>query len=220
MIEPRLSFSITDINEPFDILQQLGTKVVGIEQNITELSQIPQNDTIQLFSRITLTENKEVNQQTIKQLLQKNRHKHHFIVVEPTSSGLAAIAARDGRVDAIRISPNSTLKVFNTRYGRRLEEANKIIELDISCMFVRNLAKQLRPLSRIISAMAKCNINFLLSINPQKIMDLRSYRGVQSLGRLIGLSNERTSPHSLLERLEQNQKKLDGKIPFPGVEVD
>ncbi len=215
LIEPRVSFSIDELST--EIIDFLDLRIVGYESSISKL---PNTLDVELFSRITLTENEDINLKNIKKHVSNNRYNHHFLVIEAFSAGLASFAARDGRVDAIRISPLSKLKIFNTRYGRRLEEGDKLVEIDISCMFERNFAKNLRPILRILQAFTKCDLKYVLSTNPQNLMHLRSYRGIQSIGRIIGLSNRQTSPGLLLDRLEVNKKKLQGKIPFPGVELE
>jgi RNase P/RNase MRP subunit p30 len=217
-VEPSLLVPIEEILQHQKVFQFLGVRLVGVEEPLSIVEKVLMNET-NLYSRNTLRESKDIHLKNAKQLLQKNRLKYDLIVVEPHSAGLAALAARDGRVDAVRISTHSTLKIFNTRYGRRLEEYGKLVELDLSCFYDKNIAKNLRPLTRILDAFSKCKLHYVLTINPKSMSHIRSYRGLQAIGRILGLTNNQTSVTQLTDRLKVNKKKLNGTMPFPDVEV-
>ncbi|MHA2169229.1 MAG: RNase P subunit p30 family protein [Candidatus Kariarchaeaceae archaeon] len=217
-VEPNLLVPIEEILQHQKVFKFLGIRLVGIEEPLNIVEKVLLNG-INLFSRITLRESEGIQLKNAKQQLQKNRLKYDLIAVEPHSAGLAALAARDGRVDAVRITKDSTLKVFNTRYGRRLEEHGKLVELDLSCFYDKNIAKNLRPLTRILDAFSKCKLDYILTINPKSISQMRSYRGIQAIGRILGLTNNQTSVTKLIDLLKINKKKLIGTMPFPDVEV-
>ncbi|MHA2028531.1 MAG: hypothetical protein ACW99A_00040 [Candidatus Kariarchaeaceae archaeon] len=202
-----------------DVLKFLKIKHVGLVDNNFENTSLLQDNNIDSFSRITLQENKGVNAQNLKKQLAKYRFRYDFIVVEPKSAGVAAIAARDGRVDAIRINSDSRLKVFNTRYGRRLEDNHKLVEVDVSVFWYSKIAKNLRPITRILRSFKNCKLEFILTKDIKEINDMRSYRGLQSIGRLLELSNQQTHPNHLINLIEKNRKKRQGIIPMKGVEI-
>jgi RNase P/RNase MRP subunit p30 len=200
-----------------DVLNFLKIKHLGVEIDNSE--NFAEFNDIKLIRRVTLQEDNKVNSKNLKSLLEKNRLKFDFIIVEPQSAGFAAIAARDGRVDAIRITSNSRLKVFNTRYGRRLEENHKLVEVDISAFWNPKIAKNLRPINRIIRSFKNCDLKYILTKENNQIRDLRSYRGLQSIGRLLNLNNQQTNPDHLIRLIENNRKKRNGTIPLEGVEI-
>jgi len=55
--------------------------------------------------------------------------------------------------------------------------------------------------------------------NIKRTSELRSYPGLQALGRILGIPNKRSSANHILQRIEYNRQKLDGKVPIQGVEV-
>lgn len=205
-----------------DLTRFLNISHLGLMQNINQVKQTINGSSINdlcIFSRLTIKEGKGVNANNIKKIFSENRFKYDIIAVEPVSASVAAIAARDRRVDVVRIGNESTLKVFNTRYGRRLEEFNKFVEIDLSLFWQKKLAKNLRPLMRVLRSLKSCKLNYILHKDIVELHDLRSYRGLQSIGRLLNLSNENTGKPDLIERIELNEKKRDGRIPMDGVEI-
>jgi RNase P/RNase MRP subunit p30 len=198
------------------ILEFLETKHVIIP-NLKYSTQ--QDDTLDLISYKLLSEYEGITLNQLKRELGKVRHQYELISIEPKSPGMAALAARDGRVDLVRISSRSSLSIFNNRYAHRLSENNKIVELDISSFFDRHLAKHLRPLLRVLATFHNVSLQYHLTNLPSNQFELRSYRGLQAIGRKLGLSNADTKEHHLLNRLQLNRDKLTGRIPMPGVEV-
>lgn len=193
----------------------LGFDLIGKNITITDL----EDD--KSFSHLHLSEKLEkLNPGPLKQELGKQRKKYQIISIEPLTAKISSLAARDGRVDAIIISSKSSIKVFNLRYARRLEENNKFIILDLSSLFVDFKASSIRPLLRIVNIFAKTQVPILLTSLGGKSRTYRPYRGLQSIARTLGLNNARTDPNVLLERIENNNKKIKGKIPFPGIEVE
>lgn len=193
----------------------LGFDLIGKNITITDL----EDD--KSFSHLHLSEKLEkLNPGSLKQELGKQRKKYQIISIEPLTAKISSLAARDGRVDAIIISSKSSIKVFNLRYARRLEENNKFIILDLSSLFGDFKASSIRPLLRIVNIFAKTQVPILLTSLGGKSRTYRPYRGLQSIARTLGLNNARTDPNVLLERIENNNKKIKGKIPFPGIEVE
>ena len=156
----------------------------------------------------------------IKKNLNTNRYKYHLITVVPSTASGAAFCVRDNRVDIVRINTALGLKVFNKRYANRIVEYQKLIELDISPFFGSQLAKELRPLSRILQTFETSDIFYFLSNCPKSPENMRSYRGLQAIGRVLGISNKSSSWKHLISRVEMNKEKINGNIPFPGVEID
>lgn len=193
----------------------LGFDLIGKNITITDL----EDD--KSFSHLHLSEKLEkLNPGSLKQELGKQRKKYQIISIEPLTAKISSLASRDGRVDAIIISSKSSIKVFNLRYARRLEENNKFIILDLSSLFGDFKASSIRPLLRIVNIFAKTQVPILLTSLGGKSRTYRPYRGLQSIARTLGLNNARTDPNVLLERIENNNKKIKGKIPFPGIEVE
>ena len=63
-------------------------------------------------------------------------------------------------------------------------------------------------------------IGFILTRNPQNKDELRSYTGLQAIGRVLGLNKSETSPDHLRERIERNKKRISGETVIPGVDVE
>ncbi len=208
--------SNSDVNQ---ILKFLRATDIGIEASINEILNIKNLEKIRVFSKLTLRESDGINTKNLKMKLSENRNKYHVIIVEPLSAGVAAIAARDRRVDAIKIGKKSMLKVFNTRYGRRLEENNKFVVIDLDIFWDSHLAKNLRPLLRVLRSFSNCNLQYLLCKKSEHIFELKTYRGLQSIGRLLEISNQQSDLKPLNLLVEKNIKKIEGKIPFEGVEL-
>ncbi|OLS28894.1 MAG: hypothetical protein HeimC2_03310 [Candidatus Heimdallarchaeota archaeon LC_2] len=206
-------------SEYSEIIDFLNVTDVGIEAHISDLLDLNKAGSINGFSKLTLRESEGINTKNLKNELSKNRKKFELIIVEPLSAGVAAIAARDRRVDGVRISQNSMLKIFNTRYGRRLSENKKLVVIDLSLFWDGHLAKNLRPLFRVLRSFSKCNLQYILSKKSNHVSKLRTYRGLQSIGRLLGISNKQSDLKSLKELINKNQKKIEGKIPIEGVEI-
>ena len=214
------NFDFKDFSDPklLEILKFLRITHLGIP-NPTVDTDASGIDKFEVFSRLLLREKDGVNTKNLKKQLADYRKQYDLIVVEPLTSGLASIAARDRRVDVIRITSKSTLKVFNTRYGRRLEKNHKMIEVDLSLFWEPDLAKNLRPMLRILRAFTNCNINYILSDRTTKPERIRSYRGIQSIGRILGIPNTRSDGDNLTKLIDKNRKKIEGIIPVEGVEI-
>lgn len=208
--------SNSDVNQ---ILKFLKITNIGIETPIKEILNITNLEKIDKFSKLTLREADGINTKNLKMKLSENRKKYHIIIVEPLSAGVAAIAARDRRVDAVKISKKSMLKVFNTRYGRRLSENNKFVIIDLDIFWDSHLAKNLRPLLRVLRSFSNCSLQYVMTKNSENIFDMRTYRGLQSIGRLLDISNQQSNLKPLSDLIEKNQKKINGKIPLEGVEI-
>lgn len=214
MILTNLQTAITD--EIVDILGFLGNRFVTCPNMRYQEHQHPE---LQLVSYKLLSEYAEITSNSLKRELAQNRRHYELICVEPKSAGLASLAARDGRVDLIRITPKSSLSIFNKRFARRLFENNKIVELDISFIFNQHFASELRPVLRILKTFEKVELRFSLTNLPTASYELRSYRGLQAIGREFGLTNGKTDPMHLINRIKTNNKKLKGIIPVPGTEL-
>lgn len=203
------------------ILSFLEIKSLGLDIPNSKLAQYQDIfEEIHLFSQLRLVENSNVKLSNLKSQLQSSRKNYNIIIAQPISAGFASVCARDGRVDAVRITSDSKLKIFNTKFGRRLQENNKMVELDLTPFFGSNRAKKIRPILRILKAFEKCDLTYILSHTYENAYDLRSYSGVQAIGRILGLGNKLTARKNLLNRIQDNQKKMEGNIPFPGVEIE
>lgn len=202
-----------------DLVNFLNISHFGVMENINQSIEMTKRNDLNLFSRLIIEENQGINANNIKKLFANNRYKYDIITVQPRTAAVAAIAVRDRRVDIVRISAESTLRVFNTRYGRRLEENGKLVEIDLSLFWNNKIAKSLRPLIRILRAFESCDLKYILHRNITNLTDARSYRGLQAIGRLINLSNNQTKISHLIDRIKKNEKKRMGKIPMDGVEI-
>ncbi|MCE7737479.1 MAG: hypothetical protein GPJ54_21495 [Candidatus Heimdallarchaeota archaeon] len=202
-----------------DLANFLNINHLGITTDTNQLSGLTKINDLNLFSRLTIKENKGINANNIKKLFANNRYKYDIITVQPVTASVAAIAARDRRVDVVRVGPESTLRVFNTRYGRRLEENGKIVEVDLSLFWNNKIAKNLRPLIRVLTSFKSCNLRYILHKDITNLAEMRSYRGLQAIGRLIDLSNNQTKISHLTDQITVNEKKRMGIIPMEGVEI-
>ena len=190
---------------------------LGIDHLAIEVARDQIKDS-NIVSRLTLSE-REMKSQRIKKEVASQRKNYDLLIIEPTTAKTASFAARDNRVDCVRLYPRLGLHTFNKKYARRLLENEKIIELDISFYFQNYIARDLRPLMRILRTFETSKIPTWLTNLPDQSIKLRSYRGLQSLGRLLNLSNKQTNPRYVIERVKRNRKKINGEIPFPGVEI-
>lgn len=202
-----------------DLVNFLNISHLGLMENINQSIEITKASNLDLFSRLIIKENQGINANKIKKIFASNRYKYDIITVQPVTAAVAAIAARDRRVDIIRIGPESTLRVFNTRYGRRLEENGKLVEIDLSLFWNNKIAKNLRPLIRVLRSFESCDLKYILHKNITDLRDMRSYRGLQAIGRLLNLSTKQTMISHLMDRVKENEKKRIGKIPMDGVEI-
>ncbi|MHA2501432.1 MAG: hypothetical protein ACXAE3_00980 [Candidatus Kariarchaeaceae archaeon] len=180
----------------------------------TELPTLTDIDPVSILS----LHEKEIGQNGIKKALQKNRYQYDLIEVIPKSAGTASFAVQDNRVDLIRLNPALGLKVINSRYANRLVEESKIAVLDLKFLKEQN-SRDMRTCLRYVATFGSKQVKYLLTMSGNGPEDLRSYRGLQALGRYLGISNKATSESHVMERIERNRKKIDGTIPFEGVEV-
>ncbi|MCY3410044.1 MAG: hypothetical protein INQ03_00275 [Candidatus Heimdallarchaeota archaeon] len=171
------------------------------------------------FSHLILSE-KEHKIGTIKQMLNKQRSKYHIVSMNAVSAKYLAYAAVEDRIDAIWLDHRVNLRLFNLRYARRLEESKKLIFLDLSIFFDSYKASKIRNLVRIINVIDKTSLAFILTKQVSSSDDLRSYRGLQSLATILGLSRKQTNPQSLLNRINENTARLNGTIPARGVRLE
>jgi len=195
-----------------EVVRFLNLDPVLLELAIKDLPEGP------YLSRLTLSE-QSMPLKRIKRSLSHQRQSYHLLAIEPKTPATAAFAARDNRVDIVRINPRLGLTTFNARYAKRLVENDKIIEFDLSFFFNKYFAHDLRPVMRILETFHPDHIPVLLTNLPHKVEHLRSYKGLQSLGRLLGITNKQSHPKHILQRVDRNIKKIKGDIPFPGVEV-
>ena len=156
----------------------------------------------------------------IKKALQKYRKKYHIIAGVPLNAKTAALLARDNRVDMIRINPSLGLSVFNKRYANRVLENGKILEIDLSNFQKKYFANKVRPLMRILKSMKVQKLSFHLTNLPTNIDELRSDKALIAVGKLLEISTNSASKSIISDRIKENMKKIEGKIPFPGVELD
>ncbi len=197
-----------------ELIKFLEYDLIGSENEIKEL----ENDIY--FSHLKLSEIRDkLSVGKLKQIINKERYRYHIISVEAISAKIAAFVARDRRIDAVRISSRSLLKIFNLKYARRLEENDKFVILDISVFFDKLRASSIRQLIRIVDVMKKTNVKFIITNNPRTSSDLRTYRSLQAIGKIIGLGSNQTSDLILRERISLNRKRIDKTIPFVGVEI-
>lgn len=201
-----------DINDK-TIFSFLRFNLLGIRCAISELPKIEYD----MFSHLILSEytDKNFNLGSIKQILNKDRMKFHIVSVHPKSAKIAAFAARDRRIDAIYLDHKATLKIFNMKFARRLEENNKLVILDLSIFFNHLKASTIRSLYRVIEVMGRSKVPFILTISS----GIRDYRALQAVAKLLGLESKQTDDNSLRQRIQLNAKKIAGKFPFEGVEV-
>jgi RNase P/RNase MRP subunit p30 len=216
-IEP--IFPSDKINESKEVISFLSLEYIGVHRSIDEINTFVKEfqKEVTLFSRLDLVEDNSIGE--IKNSIQKNRHKYHIICVEPSSPKLAAFAVSDGRVDMIRISSSSSIKIFNARYANRMEDEDKLLEIDLSMMFGNNNTNY-RQLLRIIDVQKNSNVKFILSRKPQNKDQLIAYRGMQSVGRVLGLTNKQTDGIALIEKIQLNKRKIEGSHIFSGVDVE
>ncbi len=218
MINIESLFPINKINESKEIINFLSINYIGTNSSIDEINtytgDLPENVT--LFSRLDFIERND-NLGKIKSEIHKNRPKYHIVCIEPTSPKLASFAVSDGRVDMIRIGSSSSIKIFNSRYANRVEEEDKLLEIDLSTMFVGNNSNY-RQLLRIIGVLKNTSVKFILTRKAQAKNELITYRGLQAVGRVLGLSNKQTDGTILIEKIEKNKSKIDGSLIFSGAE--
>ena len=199
-----------------ELLHFLPINVMGIPKPISEVVKFPID--VKVFSRLNLSE-RDSKEGEIKQQISSQRKNYEIISVEPQNASLAAFAARDRRVDIIRISSESMLKVFNTRFGRRLDEYKKLVEVDISFFWNKQMSTNMRPVMRILKTWKNCSFPLLLLHQINSLSQLRSYPGLQAMGRILGIPNTRSSANHILQKIEYNRRKLEGNVPVQGIEV-
>lgn len=205
----------TDLSDT-SLLKFLNFKQVSVNKPITDL---PQNGNFEYISHLEISEvGQKLTDGKIKQILTK-RKSYHIISVEAISPKISSLAVRDGRVDAILITSKSSIKVFNRKFARRLEEYNTLVFLDLSSFFTLKASK-IRPLLRVINVLKKSDIHFILTNKPKNLGEYRSYRSLQALAKMLELTSTQTSTKPLLERVVLNKKKIEGEIPFIGIQKE
>lgn len=212
--------SLKDINSKKneEYLNFRGINSFLIEINDDEIKNLELGETYyQTFYRKTIISD---NDMEIKKTLQKYRKKYHIIAGVPLNAKTAALLARDNRVDMIRINPSLGLSVFNKRYANRVLENGKILEIDLSNFQNKYFANKVRPLMRILKSMKVQKLSFHLTNLPTNIEELRSDKALIAVGRLLEISGNSAATSIISDRIKQNMKKIEGKIPFPGVELD
>ena len=212
--------SLNDIksekNEEF--LNFRGINSFLIEINDEDIKNLELGETYyQTFYRKTIISDNDIE---IKRALQKYRKKYHIIAGVPLNAKTAALLARDNRVDMIRINPSLGLSVFNKRYANRVLENGKILEIDLSNFQKKYFANKVRPLMRILKSMKVQKLSFHLTNLPTSIEELRSDKALIAVGKLLEISSNIASTSIISDRIIENMKKMEGKIPFPGVELD
>ena len=212
--------SLNDIksekNEEF--LNFRGINSFLIEINDKDIKNLELGETYyQTFYRKTIISDNDIE---IKRALQKYRKKYHIIAGVPLNAKTAALLARDNRVDMIRINPSLGLSVFNKRYANRVLENGKILEIDLSNFQKKYFANKVRPLMRILKSMKVQKLSFHLTNLPTSIEELRSDKALIAVGKLLEISSNIASTSIISDRIIENMKKMEGKIPFPGVELD
>ena len=212
--------SLNDIksekNEEF--LNFRGINSFLIEINDEDIKNLELGETYyQTFYRKTIISDNDIE---IKRALQKYRKKYHIIAGVPLNAKTAALLARDNRVDMIRINPSLGLSVFNKRYANRVLENGKILEIDLSNFQKKYFANKVRPLMRILKSMKVQKLSFHLTNLPTSIEELRSDKALIAVGKLLEISSNIASTSIISDRIIENMKKIEGKIPFPGVELD
>lgn len=220
MINIESIFSLGNISDSKEILNFLNIELIGVNASTDEINIFDNKDisNVSIFSRLDLFENNN-SIGNIKNEIQKKRSKYHIICIEPTSPKLSAFAVSDGRIDMIRIGTSSSIKVFNSRYANRVEEEGKIIEIDLSSMF-GNKNSNYRQLLRIIDVMKNSNVKFILTRKPQSKNQLIAYRGLQSVGRVLGLSNKQSDAEALIKKIQMNKRKIEGSYIYSGVDIE
>ena len=189
-----------------------------IEINDEEIKNLELRETYyQTFYRKTIISDNDIE---IKKALQKYRKKYHIIAGVPLNARTAALLARDNRVDMIRINPSLGLSVFNKRYANRVLENGKILEIDLSNFQKKYFANKVRPLMRILKSMKVQKLSFHLTNLPTSIEELRSDKALIAVGKLLEISSNIASTSIISDKIIENMKKIEGKIPFPGVELD
>jgi len=212
--------SLKDINSEKneEYLNFRGINSFLIEINDEEIKNLESGETYyQTFYRKTIISDNDIE---IKKALQKYRKKYHIIAGVPLNAKTAALLARDNRVDMIRINPSLGLSVFNKRYANRVLENGKILEIDLSNFQNKYFANKVRPLMRILKSMKVQKLSFHLTNLPTNIEELRSDKALIAVGKLLEISTNSASTSIISDRINQNMKKIEGKIPFPGVELD
>jgi len=201
-----------------ELLNFRGINSFLIEINDEDIKNLELGETYyQTFYRKTIISDNDIE---IKKALQKYRKKYHIIAGVPLNAKTAALLARDNRVDMIRINPSLGLSVFNKRYANRVLENGKILEIDLSNFQNKYFANKVRPLMRILKSMKVQKLSFHLTNLPTNIEELRSDKALIAVGKLLEISTNSASTSIISDRINQNMKKIEGKIPFPGVELD
>ena len=201
-----------------ELLNFRGINSFLIEINDEEIKNLELRETYyQTFYRKTIISDNDIE---IKKALQKYRKKYHIIAGVPLNAKTAALLARDNRVDMIRINPSLGLSVFNKRYANRVLENGKILEIDLSNFQKKYFANKVRPLMRILKSMKVQKLSFHLTNLPTSIEELRSDKALIAVGKLLEISSNIASTSIISDKIIENMKKIEGKIPFPGVELD
>ena len=201
-----------------ELLNFRGINSFLIEINDEDIKNLELGETYyQTFYRKTIISDNDIE---IKKALQKYRKKYHIIAGVPLNAKTAALLARDNRVDMIRINPSLGLSVFNKRYANRVLENGKILEIDLSNFQKKYFANKVRPLMRILKSMKVQKLSFHLTNLPTSIEELRSDKALIAVGKLLEISSNIASTSIISDRIIENMKKIEGKIPFPGVELD
>jgi len=172
------------------------------------------------YNRLTFSEFDSTFKEIRKQISNHSiRKSTDLLVVEPKTAGTAAFAARDGRIDVVRINPKVGLSIYNKRYAQRLVENDTLVEIDLSFYFKNYYSKEIRQLYRIVTSFGATPVKYVLTNSPRHPFQLRSYRGLQSLAQLFGIERHASANRHIREKLMVNRKKREGIIPTPGVEL-
>ncbi len=208
------NFLVDKVEECQQHIKFMQLKYIVINSSINKL---PEIDNINLIARLNI-DNRKLTVSQIKEIISRERYNYHLISITPYHKSISAFAAKERRIDIIHFQPTNAVKIFNQRYAKLLIEMNKIVEFDISTLFSQNMGN-IRPLIRAITLMNRKKLPFILTRNPKKCWELRSYRGLQAVGRIIGLKNSQTDPRKLIDKINLNIDKINGKIAFAGVEI-
>ncbi|MDH5402591.1 MAG: RNase P subunit p30 family protein [Candidatus Heimdallarchaeota archaeon] len=197
----------------------LGIKHIAVEKSISQLKEIENMSNLTLISRHTLKEGYDINNKNFKSKLNQIRFNYQYISVIANSADLLSRLVVDTRVDAFHINENSQIKFFNKKFCNRMEENNKLAEINLEGLYSNQISKNLKQILRIVELFNKSKVNYVISHFPKTEVELRSQKGIRALAEICGVASNKINNIHFLKRIELNNKKLAGVIPFEGVEI-
>ena len=195
--------------------ETLGDKLI-------ELKRIANTQKIDLVFRAEI---RDLRPYLAKKILRKIRKKFELISMAPTNREQTVFACRDGRVDIITLLPDEKITLYKGDISN-IKREGKIVELLITPLrrvsSPRELANKLYSYRRILYLLKEKKISFIISTGAYEPEEVPDPYSKAALLEILGGFNTEEALNALsrvYDLIDENRKKLSGKMPVKGVEV-